>query len=163
MNKGIRAEVFKGGDCTPSPPPTTTLTVSLVQPVLLSLHPSSLLVLFSIPSIRVFLRLFSFYTLHLYPSLTQSVSTQGSRDPHNPLIIGPVRLPSSHSCFHPIPSRSLCQKALQKLKILSSLVFFAFPPFPQASTSPSLHLFFSSEGKLILIIPSPLPHPSSPL
>lgn len=88
--------------------------------------------------------------------------TQGSCEPYNPVIISPLCLPSSHSCFHMIPSHSLCQRALQNLQILFSLVFCVFPHIPQRTPSPSLPVFFSSQGKLRLIILSPLARPSSP-
>lgn len=138
-------------------------SLSLVRLILSSLHLLSLLALLSILSICVYLHFFFFSMLHFYPSLTHSLSNQGSCDPYNPVIMGPVLLSFSHSCFRPIPSCSLCQRALQNLQILFSLDFYACPCIPQCATSPSLPVFFSSEGILILIILSPLAHLSFPL
>lgn len=132
---------------------TTTLTLPIVPCLyrgpsfssssFLSLHLSSLLV-FGF-----------FFTAHLHPSLTQS---RFPSDPHRPLIIGPVRVPSSH-VFDMIPACSLRHQALQKLKIPSFLV--GFPSIAQHL--PRSTCFSPTRGKLILIIPSPLAHPSSAL
>lgn len=139
------------------------VVLSLVRTILSSLYFSSLLALLSIPSICVHLHLFSSPHSKSTHLLHISLFTQGSCDPYSHVIIGPILLPLYQSCFHLIPSRFLCQRALQNLQILFSPIVFAFPRIPRCSTSPLLPVFFSSQGILILIILSPLSHPSSPL
>ena len=139
------------------------VVLSPVRPILSSLYFSSLLALLPISSICVHLHLFSSPHSNSTRLLHISLFTQGSCDPYSPVITGPVLLPLYESYFHLIPSRFLCQRALQNLQILFSLVVFAFPCIPRCSTSPLLPVFFSSQGILILIILSPLSHPSSPL
>lgn len=95
-----------------------------------SLLLSYLVALFSIPPI------YSLSSVSIcYPSFTHCLFTQASSDPYNPVIIGPVPLPSSHSCFHLIPSLFLCQRVLWNPQILFSLIFFAFPQTPQCPSS----------------------------
>lgn len=151
-----RAEVFRGGHCTLRPQPTTGLTISasseahpfIIEPLI---APDS-----SIHSITASSLFFRSPFFCIYLSLTHSLFTQGSLQSCN-------HWPCPSTILS--PSRSLCQRALHNLQIPFSFVFLGFPHIPQCFPSPSIPVFFFSEGKLILIILSPLSlaHPPPPV
>lgn len=90
--------------------------------------------------------------------------TQGFSDPHNPVIIGHVFLPSlstSHSCFCRIPYFFFTQKAFHNLQILFfKLIFFLLSSCSSELSPPPSLLLFHPEGKNSLIIQSPLSYTS---
>lgn len=103
---------------------------SLGGPIIPSLHHPPVLVLISTLYLCMLpLPLFSSLCSHstLFHN-AHSVFTQGSCDPYSPVIILPVLPPSSHACFHLIPSCCLCQRALRVSK--SSFLSICLSTYP---------------------------------